>query len=420
MRMRIAMVLHQFLPDHVGGVEVYAWTLGKALMAMGHQVHLFVPRADRERLESESLDGLTVWSAPGPSRTEGPLGAFFHAFRNLRTERAYRRFLDQVHPDVVHVQHLQRVSTRVMRLSQPLPTVVSLHDYWYRCPNSQLLLPDGALCSDSRGGWRCGHCGLHRAGLPSADRLGWLAAPLFAHRQRVVWRALRLADAYHAPSDFVRQWYLSAGLPAERVYIVPHGLDASRLAGAGKSGRTGAGVGLRLGYLGSIAPAKGLHVLIEAFNSLPADASLTIFGDLEVAPDYVAELRRLARHPGVRFAGGVSPQRVGRSLAEMDCMVVPSLWHETFCLVIQEANAVGVPVVASDLGALPERVQDGVNGRLFPPGDVEALSDILQELARSPETLVRWRENLTPPLTIQEHTERIEGIYRGAIAARCR
>ena len=415
------MVLHQFLPDHVGGVEVYAWTLGRALLARGHQVDLFVPRSDRARLAPAPMDGLTVWSSPGPSRAEGALGAFVHAYRNPRTERAYRQFLQRVEPDVVHIQHLQRVSARVMRLSQPLPTVVSLHDYWYRCPNSQRLLPDGALCGGSRGGWRCGRCGLHRAGLSaSADRLGSLAAPLFAYRQRVVWRALRRAEAYHAPSEFVRQWYLAAGLPAQRVHIVPHGLDASRLDGVDQNEQTGAGVGLHLGYLGSIAPAKGLHVLIEAFNSLPPDASLTIFGDLEVAPDYVARLRRLARHPGVRLAGRVSPERVGQALAAMDCLVVPSLWHETFCLVIQEANAVGVPAVASNLGALPERVRDGINGRLFPAGNIASLAAILEELARSPETLARWRENLTPPLTIQEHAERIEGIYRGAIAARSR
>jgi len=418
--MRIAMVLHQFLPDHVGGVEVYAWTLGKALLAMGHEVDLFVPRADRERLAPEPLDGLTVWSAPGPSREEGPQSAYFHAYRNPRTERAYRQFLERVHPDVVHVQHLQRVSTRVMRLSQPRPIVVSLHDYWYRCPNSQLLLPDGAICTGSRGGWRCGRCGLHRADVSAADHLGWLAAPLFAHRQRVVLRALRLADAYHAPSEFVRQWYVAAGLPAERVHRVPHGLEAARVAGVSSGGRTQADQGLRLGYLGSIAPAKGVHLLIEAFSSLPSDASLSIYGPLDVAPDYVADLRRLARHPGIRFVGGVAPERVGQALADLDCLVVPSLWHETFCLVIQEANAVGVPAVASDLGALPERIQDGVNGRLFPPGNVEALRGILAELARSPETLARWRRNLTPPLTIQAHAEQMEGIYRAAMASRSR
>ena len=158
-------------------------------------------------------------------------------------------------------------------------------------------------------------------------------------------------------------------------------------------------------------------MLIEAFNALPPDASLTIYGNLDAFPDYVATLRALARHSGIRFAGAIPPEQVGRALSELDCLIVPSLWHETFCLVIQEANAVGVPAVASDLGALPERVGDGVTGRLFPVGDVAALRAILEELVTRPEMLDLWRRNLEPPLSVSEHAERVVAVYRAAGAS---
>ena len=212
--MRIALVVHQFLPEHIGGTEVYTWTLGKALMAKGHQVDLFVPRAGARALSAASFDGLTVWSAPSPAPNENAIGAYRHAFRNRRIERAYTRFLRLVRPDVVHIQHLQHVSARIVALSKPIPTVVTLHDYWYLCPNSQLLLPDRSLCDGPRGGWRCAACGLHRAGVRLPKALQALAAPPFAWRYHVVWRALREADCLIAPQRLCASSLSGAGYRA--------------------------------------------------------------------------------------------------------------------------------------------------------------------------------------------------------------
>jgi glycosyltransferase involved in cell wall biosynthesis len=417
---RIALVVHQFPPEHIGGTEVYTESLARALQQLGHEVHVWLPSKGCQRpLEPQDPDGLSVWRAVRGTRAkERALAAFWHTFRNQRLERAYRAFLADVQPDVVHIQHLQWVSARLITLTELLPCVVTLHDYWFFCPNSQLLLPDRSICSGPHGGWRCGPCGLAKLGQQAPPVLERAAGLPFAYRHWAVTAALRSASRLIAPSAWVKARYVQEGFAAERIAVIPHGLDSTRLTIALGADGNGRHEGLCFGYLGSLAWQKGLHILIAAFNALPAAASLTIYGDTGAFPDYVEQLRRMATHPGIRFAGPLDRRQLGEALGALDYLVVPSLWEETFCLVIPEANACGVPAIASDLGALRDRVRDGVTGRLFPAGDVAALVDILRDLAAHPEQRQHYRAALIPAPSMDQHAQAVVAVYQSALAGR--
>jgi glycosyltransferase involved in cell wall biosynthesis len=99
-------------------------------------------------------------------------------------------------------------------------------------------------------------------------------------------------------------------------------------------------------------------------------------------------------------------------LSQVDLLTVPSLWHETFSLVTHEAFAAGVPVIASRVGAMSEAVQDGVNGLLLPPGDVNAWQVALQRLVNEPGLIEGLRTNVHPPLTLDAHVQRLESLLR--------
>ena len=103
-------------------------------------------------------------------------------------------------------------------------------------------------------------------------------------------------------------------------------------------------------------------------------------------------------------------------LGGIDVLIVPSLAAETFSLVAVEAQAAGLPLIASNVGALPERVEDGVNGLLVPPGDVVALAAAIERL-RDPAELERLRAGVRPPLSAREHAERIRQVYEEAGAS---
>ncbi len=169
------------------------------------------------------------------------------------------------------------------------------------------------------------------------------------------------------------------------------------------------------GFLGSLAWQKGVHVLVEAFNRLSPAAALTIYGSDSAFPEYAAQVKAAARHPHLRFAGSLDYRHVGAALRQMDCLVAPSVWYENSPLVIQEAFAVGLPVVASRLGALTEKVQEGVTGYLFAPGDSADLARVLQRLVEEPARLQALRAAIAPGPDIHAHAWEIAEIYHRLI-----
>jgi len=168
-------------------------------------------------------------------------------------------------------------------------------------------------------------------------------------------------------------------------------------------------------YVGALAWQKGVHVLVDAFRQLgDVGASLRMWGSPSAFPDYAAELRsRAAGCPWIRFEGEIHHNRVGEALAWADYLIVPSLWWENSPITIREAHAVGVPVIASRLGALPEKVAETQGGLLFEPGDEKSLLEVLTRTHRFPQLLERLRDKLPQVPGIDQHAVVMEGIYRG-------
>jgi glycosyltransferase involved in cell wall biosynthesis len=158
-----------------------------------------------------------------------------------------------------------------------------------------------------------------------------------------------------------------------------------------------------------------VHVLIEAFSRLQGTAELWIAGDETFDPEYTARLRAGAT-PNVRFLGKLSREDVWKTLASVNVVAVPSLWYETFSFIVSEAFAADVPVVASRLGPLADRVRDQVDGLLVPPGDVSAWQDALQRLVDEPDLARRLSDNVRPPMTLGEHVGQVEAVYRAVVA----
>jgi len=101
-------------------------------------------------------------------------------------------------------------------------------------------------------------------------------------------------------------------------------------------------------------------------------------------------------------------------LADADAVVVPSLWHETFSMLAHEAFAVGTPVIASALGALPEIVRHEENGLLVPPGDVSAWAATLHRFASDAGLRARLRAGILPVRIFSKYVDEVEDIISGA------
>lgn len=219
------------------------------------------------------------------------------------------------------------------------------------------------------------------------------------------------ADAVIAPSRFVADMFEANGFAAERLLHIPYGVDASRIAGLRT--RTPDGM-LSIGFIGSLAAHKGLHVLIEALRGIDGDHwRLHVHGSVDTHPSYAERLCTLAGgDPRIEFHGAFRPSGLGEVLAGVDVVAVPSLWYENTPFTVLEALAAGRPVIASDTGGISEVVRDGHNGFLAAPGRPGELRAVVQRLLDEPERLRDAATHCAAVRDVDANVDDFLGIYR--------
>ncbi|MCB9159888.1 MAG: glycosyltransferase [Caldilineaceae bacterium] len=169
-------------------------------------------------------------------------------------------------------------------------------------------------------------------------------------------------------------------------------------------------------------PIKGVHLLLQAVSRLYAEERapfrVKLYGDPNKSPAYGGELAELAADlPNVEFCGTYPRDASARIFDGLDVLVVPSLWYD-FPLVIHEAFATKTPVIASRLGGMAESVQDGVNGLLFTPGDVDDLARQLARLVADRTLWRRLRANIGPVKSVATEVRELVSMYEELLSPR--
>lgn len=411
---RILHLAHQYLPEHVGGTELYTHWTAHRLAQRGHKIAIFYRRfaEDAGLTCRQDPDGVQVWAA-----WSGPLNhsrRFLSTFKEPFLADAFAQVLCKVQPELVHIQHLMGLPVQLVNLLQQknIPFVITLHDYWWVCANAQLVTNySQRLCDGPKAYLNCARCVLARSAQPHLWPLTPAMAVPLAWRNRQLRQVLRSARRLIAPSDFVRRWYAAHGVDPQKIEVIPHGLDSPP---ARSNPPKSAEAPLRFAYIGGLSWQKGVHVLLQAFAGLEPPAELWIAGDESADPIYVAGLQAQAS-PGVRFLGKLTREQVWDTLGQIDVVVVPSLWYEAFSFIVSEAFAAGAPVIASQLGPLPDRVQHEVNGLLTPPNDASALRAALARFVRNPNLLARLRAAIPPARTLDDQIDELETLYKSIL-----
>ena len=231
--------------------------------------------------------------------------------------------------------------------------------------------------------------------LPKARaRILHLRTPVPQPLPKAYQRLLRHADAVVANSNFIRNQFLAAALfPDDHVFTAHNGVDFAHFShGDGTRFRSKFGVdpaSRLLLYVGAVVPEKGVLYLVEAMRIIAKrfpEATLVIIGSSSVwlrSSEYEQTVRELAEGLPIKFLGSVPFSEMPHAYAACDIFILPSIWQEPFGLVLCEAMAAGKPVIASDVGGIPEIVIDGRTGNLIPPGDesslIEAISALLSD-----------------------------------------
>jgi len=360
---RLLYILHCF--HNRAGTEEHTKTLANGL---GQEFETAILYPENGALHLRTMaDGMvqTFPAAPvpfpvTPYRVRAVSAALHEAIRAFR-------------PDLIHIQHFiyWPLSLVAEIADLQVPSAISFHDYYALSPNFTLL---GARSADD-------------AFDPDYVRrvFGADITDYLRERRDILQRDLSRISRRVSPSQFLAD-FLRGALTLD-TEVIPHGIPPFELRSRRES------TGTAFGCVGSLLPQKGWRALHAAFERLlecGVDAELHFYGGGEATPP---------SRERIFFHGTYDQQDLPRICEEFDIAVIPSVFRETFSLVLSEMWQAKKPVCASRIGALAERIQDGVNGRLFEPGNVDSIAETLQSVLESND----WRRWTTPPVrSLQE------------------
>jgi glycosyltransferase involved in cell wall biosynthesis len=443
--MKVLIVTPHFPPHHIGGVEIYTKRLADFLSAKrDHAEVVCTEQIDSKdtalHVVSDTEFGYPVHRLYMNLSTESdPFRATYHS----ETVRQWAgELLARTSPDVVHLHSGYLLGGAVLEAASRcnVPTVVTLHDFWFICARTTLLHPTGKLCTGPDSSAKCAWClatEKRRYRFPevwTGGRIGPVVVRMLEHpsaatasgwsnaiaaiteRRENLLAALDKVGLVLAPSRFLRDLMVQAGISADRIEISRFGIDAPAAFRDEPFSRST----IHVGYLGQLAPHKGVHVLIEALKDLPeVPLDVHIYGDPRPHHKYVSGLQRNARKdPRIAFHGTYQHEQVYEILSRLDAIVVPSLWYENSPLVIQEAQAAHVPVIASRLGGMRELVTDETDGLLFEPGDARGLARQLRRLLDDPILLKQLQAGGSSVRTMEDEMRELCSHYHRLISNR--
>lgn len=342
----------------IGGADRYYFNLEKLLISRGHTVIPFAARHP-ENLPS-SWDGYfpNALDFDNPSLLD--VGSFFYSLDALKK---IEKLIVESRPDIAHLHiYYGKLTSSILGVIKRhnIPIVQTLHDYKTICPVYTLIRDSHSceLCSTGNY-WRaiyykCNRSSLARSIVSSSE--SYISYML---------GAVRNIDRFISISDFQRKKLVSRGLPDNRITTIHNFVSASSISGVVSSCTE------YFLYFGRIEKEKGIYTLVDAAARIK-EFPLIIAGtgkDAEGLNDRIRELN--AKH--IYFVGFKSGDELQKLIDDALCVVVPSEWYEPFGLVLLEAQARGKAIIASRIGAIPEIIQDGTNGLLYEPSNVDSL-----------------------------------------------
>lgn len=344
------------------------------------------------------------------SEVAGPLSKLKVAWQLPHSEESKKRVAAEIaafRPQLMHVHNFFPLATpSVFEAAREanVRSVLTLHNYRILCANG-LFLRDGKpceLCVPEGPGpavrYRCYQKSL--VGSVAVARM------IRHHRAERTWH--EMVDRFIVLTEFSKSRYSKAGLPMEKFRVKPNFLFEP-----GKADSAPAAGNFQVLFVGRLSGEKGLSTLLAA-KKISKDFELHIVGEGPQAPEVQVAA---AKDQSIIWHGRLSSEKVYERMRAASLVVFPSECYENFPIVLLEAMALARPVLVSKIGGLPEIVEEGKTGRLFPPGNPRELARAIQEMIDSPThtaTMGRaGRERFLARYTAEKNISQLKEIYEG-------
>ena len=388
------LLVHNYYGSSAPSGENKVFEAEKAMLEKhGHEVAVYTRRSDEIR---GTWNG--EWGTV--SRIWGMVKGALCTVGNPFAARAVAKKCREFKPDVVHFHNtFPLISPLAVRAaSKYAPVVMTLHNYRTACA-AGVPTRNGEVCSfclDRKCVWD---------GIKHRCYRGSLLATLPLAINIALYRSLlpKWVSRFIVLSEFQKRKMVEYGWPEEKIAVKGNFVSGGVARGGVEIKKD------QIVYVGRLSKEKGVETLIEALRSLRS-LRLKIVGD---GVDR-QELERLAVGLNIEFVGQRPAAETRRIVAESKALVSPSACWETFGLAAAEAMTVGVPSVVSNVGALPDVVQDGRFGEVFETGNIEACAAAIQRLLSRPdydEMCAAARHEAETKYSEEANYKQLMGIY---------
>ncbi|MEW6406498.1 MAG: glycosyltransferase [Chloroflexota bacterium] len=444
--MRALFIANIFFPDPPGGTEVGILALAKALQQSGIESIVVAPhyKGDRETRDHYIWDGVPVWRyRVSPAAAEA--GAVDQ--EDSEQSQQFEGLMKRIRPDVVSLHAwTSRVGVNQVVGARRLgiPIVLTCHLAYITCLRGSGMRWGKAPCDLEMRPYRCPACILQLKGLPRPlARIGALLPSFNSNQGKIrpsnwLFRGIRLPgklrllqvnrrrlwtqiDRFVAQSRWMEPALLLNGIPKDKICIAPaclyHSSPTSAKLTAPRNRRDGR---LLVGFLGRFGRAKGIDLLVQATQRLPRDLPLEVHIHGVVQGEEEASCRlevlELAKgDPRIRILDPLPADEVLRNVAQWDVLAIPSRVQEMRPQVILEAFSVGVPVIGSKCGGIPDLVKHECDGLLVAPDSVDDLANALWRLYSEPDLLERLRLGVPDVPSTEVLAEFMLQVYQSVI-----
>ena len=397
---RIMIVVHGHPSTSKGGAEIAAYNLFKEFRRQGAEC-LFVARS------VEPSHGGSAFSVvdDGELLFHTRMSDFF-LFRSAEPSHItqnFRELLQSFMPDVVHFHHYVHLGLEMIpetrRTAPNAKIFVTFHEFLAICHhNGQMVKTETHNLCYRASPRDCSYCFKDRS---PGD---------FFLRERYIKAIFEDVTAFMAPSNFLKSRYAAWGLPEEKIHVIENGqpkverLPPRPLAEGEVRGR--------FAYFGQINPYKGVDILLEAFHLLPHSMRHKVHLDIHGAnleqqePAFQMHIRQLLEKLGhsVSWHGPYEADEMPQLLAEIDWVVIPSIWWENSPLVLQEAYNFGRPVITANIGGMAEKNLGSKTEMQFSVGNAVSLSQVMVKLVEKYHSQCADSQLVIPNVCLLEET----------------
>ncbi len=396
-----------------GGAERYYFELKDVLERRGHTVIPFSMKhpANRETPYADAfVDNIDFNPRSPMQKISTGLRSVGRIFYSVQAKRRLTRLIRRTRPDIAHLHMIDhQISPSILPVLRKagIPVVQTVHTFKLVCPAYRLYhMGRREVCEKCLKGsyWRA---------LAERCHKNSFFATLLVVLETLFHKAFRFyergVDLFLVPSRFMGAKLIEGGIRPEKIRHIFYTIEIARYRPSYSSD------GYFI-YYGRLSEEKGLLTLLKAVQG-GVGLPLHIAGDGPQRPVLERTVRD-RRIGGVRFLGALEGEALKRAVARSRFVVVPSEWYENSPLVIYESMAMGKPVIGADMGGIPELIDPGVDGFLYPAGDAESLRNRIRFLAEHPamppkmgRAARRKAERLFSPSI---HYEKLMELYREA------